>query len=148
MWWESDGVKHFQWKTWQLKFMSLMFKFSWEVLFFERGDTEAFKAAWNKLFASNEKQIDNYTLILDMLHSYMSVVCTYHCRGVLNFFLRRGCCSLLIFVTKTVTKGSELQYLCAQGTLQSRRVEDDRMMFIRHLIALTPIIYLSNTLHI
>ena len=31
--------------------MSLMFKFSWEILFFERGDTEPFKAARNKLFA-------------------------------------------------------------------------------------------------
>ena len=62
--------------------MSLMFEFSWEILFFQRRDTEAFKAARNKLFATNEKQIDNQTLLLDMLHSYMSVVCTYHCRGV------------------------------------------------------------------
>ena len=59
------------WKTW-----FLMFKFSWEMLLIERGDTEPFKAARNKLFASNGKQIDNHTLILDMLHSYMSVVCT------------------------------------------------------------------------
>ena len=29
-----------------------------------------------------KRQIDNHTLVLDMLHSYMSVVCTYHCRGV------------------------------------------------------------------
>ena len=52
------------------------------MLLIERGDTEPFKAARNKLFASNGKQIDNHTLILDMLHSYMSVVCTYHYRGV------------------------------------------------------------------
>ena len=45
-------------------------------LLFERGDTGAFKTARNKLFASNEKKIDNHTLILDMLHSYMSVVRT------------------------------------------------------------------------
>ena len=32
-----------------------MFKFSWEMLFFESGDTEVFKADRNKLFASNEK---------------------------------------------------------------------------------------------
>ena len=39
-------------------------------------------------FASNEKQIDNHTLILDMLPSHMSVVRTYHCRGVFkNIFL-------------------------------------------------------------
>ena len=40
--------------------MSLMFKFSWKILFFESGDTEVFKAARNKLFASNEKQIESY----------------------------------------------------------------------------------------
>ena len=52
--------------------------------FLQSGDTEVFKAAKNKLFASNEKQIDNHTLMLDKLHSYMSVVCTYHCRSVLK----------------------------------------------------------------
>ena len=35
--------------------MSVMFKFSWEMLFFESNDTEVFKADRNKLFASNEK---------------------------------------------------------------------------------------------
>ena len=50
-----------------------MFKFSWEMLFFESEDTEVFKADRNKPFASNEK-----------LHSNMSVVCTYHCRGVFH----------------------------------------------------------------
>ena len=50
--------------------------------FLSKRGTEAFKAARNKLFASNERQIDNqFTLVLDMLHSYMSVVCKYHCRG-------------------------------------------------------------------
>ena len=69
--------------------MSLMLKFSWEMLFFESGDTEVFKADRSKLFASNERQIDNHTLMLDMLHSNMSVVCTYHSRGVFKkiFFL-------------------------------------------------------------
>ena len=62
--------------------MSLMFQFSWEMLFFESGDKGVFKDDRNKLFASNEKQIDNHTLMLDMLHSYMLVVCTYHCSGV------------------------------------------------------------------
>ena len=60
------------------------------MLFFESGDTEVFKADRSKLFASNKRQIDNHTLMLDMLHSYMSVVCTYHCRGVFKkvfFFL-------------------------------------------------------------
>ena len=71
--------------------MSLMLKFSWEMLFFESGDTEVFKADRSKLFASNKRQIDNHTLMLDMLHSYMSVVCTYHCRGVFKkvFFYTR-----------------------------------------------------------
>ena len=41
--------------------MSVMFKCSWEMLFFESEDTVVFKADRNKLFASNEKQIDNHT---------------------------------------------------------------------------------------
>ena len=49
------------------------------MLFFKSEDTEVskVKADINKLFASNEKQTDNRTLVLDMLHSNMSVVCTY-----------------------------------------------------------------------
>ena len=43
-------------------------------IFFESRDTEVFKADRSKLFASNEKQIDNHTLMLDMFHSYMSGV--------------------------------------------------------------------------
>ena len=62
--------------------MSVMFKCSEEIVFFECKDTEVFKADRNKLFASNEKQIDNHTLMFDMLHSNMSVLCTYHCRDV------------------------------------------------------------------
>ena len=49
------------------------------MLFLESDDTEVFKANRYKLFASNEKQIDNHTLRLHMLSSSMSVVCTYHC---------------------------------------------------------------------
>ena len=37
------------------------------MLCFESRDTEVFKAVRNKLFASNEKQIDNHTLMLDKL---------------------------------------------------------------------------------
>ena len=48
--------------------MSLMFKCSWEMLFFEWEDTEVFEAGRNKLFARNEKQPDNHTLMLDMLN--------------------------------------------------------------------------------
>ena len=64
--------------------MSLMVKCSWEMLYFESKDTGVFKADRNKLFVSNEKKIDNHTLMHDMLHSNMSVVCTYHCRGVFH----------------------------------------------------------------
>ena len=58
------------------------------MLFFENGDIEADR---NNLFASNEKQIDNHTFMLDMLHLYMSVVCTYHYSGVFHekYFLVR-----------------------------------------------------------
>ena len=37
--------------------------------FFESEDTEVSKADRNALFASNKKQIDIHTLMLDMLHS-------------------------------------------------------------------------------
>ena len=55
-------------------------------------DTEVFKADRNKLFASNEKQTDNHTLMLDMLRSNMSVVCSFYCRGVflLLWFVSHG----------------------------------------------------------
>ena len=60
------------------------------MIFFESEDTEVFEAGRNKLFARNEKQTDNHALMLDMLHSNISVVCTYHCRGVFHgkYFLR------------------------------------------------------------
>ena len=82
------------------------------MFFFESGDTEVFKADRSKLFASNKRKIDNLTLMLDILPSYMSVVCTYHCRGVFKkvFF-----------------------FFFTQGNLQGGRVEDYRMMFTWHL---------------
>ena len=43
-------------------------------IFLESRDTEVFKADRSKLFASNEKQIDNHTLMLDIKSSL--VVCT------------------------------------------------------------------------
>ena len=36
------------------------------------GSLQIFKATINKLFAGNEERIDNHTLMLDMLHSYIS----------------------------------------------------------------------------
>ena len=53
------------------------------MLFFDSEDTEAFKADRN-----NKKQIDNHTLMHDMLQSNMSVVYTCRCIGVIKkFFL-------------------------------------------------------------
>ena len=75
------------------------------MLFFESEDTEVFEVGRNKLFARNEKQTDNHTLMLDMLHSNMSVVCTYHYRGVFHekyflvwllFFVDLGCQKKLV----------------------------------------------------
>ena len=49
--------------------MSLTFKCSWKMLFFQSEDTEVFKADRNKLFTTNEKQTGNHlTSMLDMLH--------------------------------------------------------------------------------
>ena len=76
-----------------------------------------------------KRQIDNHTLVLDMLHSYMSVVCTYHCRSVFK--------KVFFFVT--------------QGNLQGGRVEDHRIMFTWHLYLMQPyiqaVIYIYNWLH-
>ena len=63
------------------------------MLYFESKDTEVFKADRNKLFVSNEKQIDNHSLMHDVLHSNMSVVHTYHCRGVLVLLFLVDLCS-------------------------------------------------------
>ena len=56
MWWESDLMKHFQEKNLLLASLICLqhFNFLWEMPFFERGNTENFKAARNKLFVSNE----------------------------------------------------------------------------------------------
>ena len=95
--------------------MSLMFKFSWEMLFFESGDTGVFRDGRNKLFASNKKQINNYTLMLDMLYLYILVVCTCHCRGVSKKTFWCGYCFLLIFVAKKGSRDTELQSLCTKA---------------------------------
>ena len=56
------------------------------------------------------------------------------------------CCSLLIFVAKKARKGTELQFLCTQGTLQGGRVENHGMMFTRHLHS--PQLYIQAILYI
>ena len=128
--------------------MSLLFKCSWETLFFKSKDTEGFKADRNKLFARNEKQTDNHTLMLDMPHSNMSVVCTYHCGGV--FHEKHFLVWLLFFVDlysqQKSGKDIELQFLCTQGTLQGGRMEDRRLMFTRQLHS--PQLYVQATLYI
>ena len=43
-------------------------------------------------------------------------------------------------------EGAEPQFLCTQGTLQGGRVEDHRMMFIRHLHLVQS--YIQAILHI
>ena len=94
------------------------------MFFFESGDTEVFKADRSKLFASNKRQIDNHTLMLDMLYSYISVVCTYHCRGVFKkvFFC----------------------YTRQPSGWKSRRPQNDVYL----AFVLNAIIYSSSTLHI
>ena len=89
------------------------------MLFLESKDTEVFKATRNKLFASSEKQINNQSLMLDMLHWYIPVVCTY--------------CSFLIVEAEKATKDTELKSLSTQGTFQGEIVEYHRVIFTRHL---------------
>ena len=94
------------------------------MFFFASGDTEVFKADRSKLFASNKRQIDNHTLMLDMLHSYMSVVCTYHCRGVFK--------KVFFFFTRQ-----------PPGWKSRRPHNDVYLAFV-----LNAIVYSSSTLHI
>ena len=131
MWWESDVMK--QWKNLLLvAYVFNVYIFMRNVFLWKWG-FRSFQNWYIKLFASNDKQIDNHTSMPDMFHSNMSVVCTCHCRGVFKNIFWYGCCSLLIFVAKKAIKGTELQFLCTQGTLLGGRVEDHRMMFTRHL---------------
>ena len=82
----------------------------------------SFKADRNKLFAINKRQIDDHTLMLYMLYSYMSVVCTYHCSGVFkNIFF----------------------YTRQPPGWESRRPQNDVYL----ALVLTTIIYSSSTLH-
>ena len=71
--------------------------------------------------------------MLGILHSYISVVCTYHCRAVFKKYLGMAVVFVDLCSQKSYYKGTELQFLCIQGTLQAGRVEDHRMMFTRHL---------------
>ena len=71
-----------------------------------------------------------------MLYLYMSFVYTYHCSSVSkNIFFWCGCCFLLIFVAKKAAEGTQTSIFMYQGsvTFQGGRVEDHRMMFMRHL---------------
>ena len=90
-------------------FIALVF-FS-QTFFISVCDSEWLKPQWvEKVFkADRNKMFASITLMLNMLHSYMSVVRTYHCRGVSP----RG------FLT--------------QGNLQGGGLEDHRMMFTWHL---------------
>ena len=57
-----------------------------------------------------------------------------------------GCCSFLIFIAKKAGKGTELQFLSTQGTLQGGRVEDHRLMFTWQLHS--PQLYIQAVLYI
>ena len=115
--------------------------------FLRKWGYSSFKADRNKLFASNEKQTDNHTSMLDMLHSNISVVRTNHCRDVFHEkYFWCGCRSLLIFVAKKVGEGTELQFLCIRGTLQGGWVENHRLMFTRQLQL--PQLYIQAILYI
>ena len=104
------------------------------MFFFESGDSEVFKT---DILSCLQVMTSKLTIILQCLtcftQTWLSVVCTCHCRGVFKNIFWYGCCSLLIFVAKKAIKGTELQFLCTQGTLLGGRVEDHRMMFTRHL---------------
>ena len=128
--------------------MSLMFKCSWEMLFFESEDTEVFKADRNKMVASNEKETDKF---IPYCLTCFTQTCQLCVSTIVKMSVRKniswcGCCSSLIFVAKKAGKGTELQFLCTQDTLQGGGVEDHRPMFIWHLHS--PQFYIQAILYI
>ena len=76
--------------------MSLMFKCSWEMLFFESKDTEVFKGDRNKLIASNEKQTDKFIpyCLTCFTQSCQLCVSTIVKVSVMKNISWCGCCSL------------------------------------------------------
>ena len=72
--------------------------------------------------------------MLDMLHSYMSVVCTYHCRGALKNIFGHGFCFLLIFFAKKkLLKALNFNFYEHKVNFQGGRIEEHRIMCIKHL---------------
>ena len=118
------------------------------MLFFESEDTEVFRADRNKLVASNEKQTDKFIpyCLTCVTQTCLLSVSTIVKVSVMKNISWCGCCSLLIFVAKKAGKGTELQFLCTQGTLQGGRVEDHRLMFTRQLHS--PQLYIQAILYI
>ena len=104
-------MKHLQWKNLLLvAYVFNIYIFLGIVLFLKERIQEFSKDDRNKLFVRNKTQIDNHTLMLDMLNSHMSVVFTYHCRGVFKKIFQCGCCSLLIFVAKKLLKALNFKF--------------------------------------
>ena len=123
-------------------------KFSWEMLFFKSKDTEVFRADRNNLVARNEKQTDKFIpyYLTHFTQTCQLCVSTIVKVSVMKNISWCGCCSLLIFVAQKAGKGTEFQFLCTQGTLQSGRVVDYRLMFTRHLHP--PQLYIQAVLYI
>ena len=123
-------------------------KWSWELLFFDSKDTEVLKADRNKLVASNEKQTDKFIpyCLTCITQTCLLSVSTIVKVSVMKNISWCGCCSLLIFVAKNAGKGTEVQFLCTQATLQGARVEDHRLMFTRLLHP--PQLYIQAILYI
>ena len=117
-------------------------KCSWELLFFDSKDTEVLKADRNKLVASNEKQTDKFIpyCLTCVTQTCLLSVSTIVKVSVMKNISWCGCCSLLIFVAKNAGKGTEVQFLCTQGTLQGG------LMFTRHLHP--PQLYIQAILYI
>ena len=88
--------------------MSLMFKCSWEMLFFESEDTEGFKADRNKLVASNENQTEKFIPYYSTCYTQTCQLCvpTIVKVSFMKNIFWCGCCSLLILIAKKGLKGT------------------------------------------
>ena len=123
-------------------------KCSWELLFFDSKDTEVLKADRNKLVSSNEKQTDKFipNCLTCVTQTCQLSVSTIVKVSVMKIFLGVAVVLCESLWPKKAGKGTEVQFLCTQGTLQGGRVEDHRLMFTRHLHS--PQLYIQAILYI
>ena len=128
MWWKSDVIKHFQRKN------LLPVAYVFNVLIF-MGNAFLWKLKYRSFQSCLRVMKGKLTSYLNAWHaSFIHVSCVYlQLERCLVKYVLVWLLFLVDLCNQKATKGTEIQFLCAQGILQGGRVEDHRMMLIRHL---------------